>query len=152
MVRLPSVPTDSIFSKLQSKKNIPWYVLIYYHNSWTIPDSKVHGPNMGPIWGRQDPGGPNVGPMNFAIWDTIHGIMLNGKCNIGPIPLQINHWVYISGNILCKTQYEICYLPTYGFLAGWQWDTHVPKRLIIEYNVFSWVIRQWLRFLKNQLD
>ena len=31
------------------------------------PDSKVHGANMGPIWGRQDPGGPQVGPMNFAI-------------------------------------------------------------------------------------
>ena len=31
------------------------------------PDSKVHGANMGPIWGRQDPGGPHVGPMNFAI-------------------------------------------------------------------------------------
>ena len=23
---------------------------------------------MGPTWGRQDPGGPHVGPMNFAIW------------------------------------------------------------------------------------
>ena len=32
------------------------------------PDSKVPGANMGPIWGRQDPGGPHVGPMNFAIW------------------------------------------------------------------------------------
>ena len=27
-----------------------------------FPDSKVHGANMGPIWGRQDPGGPHVGP------------------------------------------------------------------------------------------
>ena len=34
------------------------------------PDSKAHGVNMGPIWGR-DPGGPHVGPMNFAIWVTI---------------------------------------------------------------------------------
>ena len=25
---------------------------------------------MGPIWGRQDPGGPHVGPMNYAIWVT----------------------------------------------------------------------------------
>ena len=33
------------------------------------PDSKVHGANMGPTWGRQDPGGPHVGPMNFAIWE-----------------------------------------------------------------------------------
>ena len=32
------------------------------------PDSKVPGANMGPIWGRQDPGGPHIGPMNFAIW------------------------------------------------------------------------------------
>ena len=33
------------------------------------PDIKIHGANMGPIWGRQDPGGPHVGPMNFAIWE-----------------------------------------------------------------------------------
>ena len=33
-----------------------------------IPDNKVHGANMGPIWGRQEPGGPHVGPMNLAIW------------------------------------------------------------------------------------
>ena len=31
------------------------------------PDSKIHGAYMGPIWGRQDPGGHHVGPMNFAI-------------------------------------------------------------------------------------
>ena len=34
----------------------------------THPDSKIHGANMGPIWGRQDPGGLHFGPMNFAIW------------------------------------------------------------------------------------
>ena len=34
-----------------------------------IPDNKVHDASMGPIWGRQDPGGPHVGPMNLAIWD-----------------------------------------------------------------------------------
>ena len=26
---------------------------------------------MGPIWGRQDPGGPHVGPMNLAIWGDV---------------------------------------------------------------------------------
>ena len=35
------------------------------------PYSKIHGANMEPIWGRQDPGGPHVGPMNFAIWVSI---------------------------------------------------------------------------------
>ena len=32
------------------------------------PNSKIRGAKMGPIWGRQDPGGPHVGPTNFAIW------------------------------------------------------------------------------------
>ena len=34
----------------------------------SVPDSKVRGANMGPIWGRQDPAGSNVGPVNLAIW------------------------------------------------------------------------------------
>ena len=33
-------------------------------------DSKVCWANRGPIWGRQDPGGPHVGPMSFAIWEA----------------------------------------------------------------------------------
>ena len=41
-----------------------------YSQQVIIPDCKVHGANMGPIWGRQDPGGPHAGPMNFAILDT----------------------------------------------------------------------------------
>ena len=36
-----------------------------------IPDSKVHGANMGPIWGRQDPCGPHV-----ATWTLLSGICL----------------------------------------------------------------------------
>ena len=35
-----------------------------------IPDSKIHGANMEPNWGRQDPGGPDVGHINLAIWDA----------------------------------------------------------------------------------
>ena len=46
-----------------------------YRDSY--PDSKFHGANMGPIWGRQDPGGPHVGPMNFAIWVTTR--LLGGR-------------------------------------------------------------------------
>ena len=36
----------------------PWWPLL----GLLYPDSKVHEANMGPIWGRQDPGGPHVGP------------------------------------------------------------------------------------------
>ena len=34
----------------------------------TLPGSKIHGAYMGLTWGRQDPGGPHVGPMILAIW------------------------------------------------------------------------------------
>ena len=54
------------------------YIPLFYIGVITYPnrnvaihmytDSKVHGVNMGPIWGRQDQGGPHVGPVNFAIW------------------------------------------------------------------------------------
>ena len=44
------------------------YISTLRHNwlSNHFPDSEVHGTNMGPIWGRQDPGGPHVGPMRLA--------------------------------------------------------------------------------------
>ena len=42
----------------------------YQNFSTNILDSKGHGANMVPIWGRQDPGGPHVGPMNVVIWDV----------------------------------------------------------------------------------
>ena len=45
--------------------------IMTWHRPGDNPDSKVHGANMGPIWDRQDPGGPHVGPMNFAIWEAI---------------------------------------------------------------------------------
>ena len=32
---------------------------------------------MGPIWGRQDPGGPHVGPMNFVTWDVFKWIFFH---------------------------------------------------------------------------
>ena len=43
--------------------------LMPYVTAVATPDSKAHWANMGPIWGRQDPGGPHVGPMNFALSD-----------------------------------------------------------------------------------
>ena len=48
--------------------------LEYGHNYATMsfvyqcPASKVYGANIGPTWGREDPGGPHVGSVNFVIW------------------------------------------------------------------------------------
>ena len=51
------------------------------------PDSKVHGANMGPIWGPQDPGGPHVGPMNFAIWEVLD------KCQVQSLRVPVDQEV-----------------------------------------------------------
>ena len=57
--------------------------LMRLHGGNNSPDSKVHGDgeNMGPIWDRQDPGWPHVGPMNFAIWEQ-HRLLLHDPYRI----------------------------------------------------------------------
>ena len=37
-------------------------------NLKSILDSKVHWAYMGPTWGRQDLGGPHIGPMIIDVW------------------------------------------------------------------------------------
>ena len=46
-------------------------VCVLETNRYRIPEGKVHVANMVPIRGRHDPGGPHVGPMNFAVWDNL---------------------------------------------------------------------------------
>ena len=53
---------------------IPWMSICQYTDGHRIPDSKVHGAIMGPIWDRQDPGGTHDGPMNFVIWDDNNSV------------------------------------------------------------------------------
>ena len=49
----------SLFS---DDKDVYIYIYVYGAITWKLeeifPDSKVYGANMGPTWGRQDPGGP----------------------------------------------------------------------------------------------
>ena len=64
---------------------------ITFHNN---TDNKVHGANMGPIWGRQDPGGPHAGPMNFAMWEVSQN-MKGGKIATSVAVLNVggpNDW------------------------------------------------------------
>ena len=44
---------------------------------WINPDSKVRGANVGPTWGRQDPGGPHVGHMNLATGEFLYLLCLD---------------------------------------------------------------------------
>ena len=54
---------------------------MYMQSKCCNPDGKVQEANVGPIWGRQDPGGTHVGPMNFAIWEVLQPVeKANGYC------------------------------------------------------------------------
>ena len=41
-------------------------------NTLNFPDSNIHGVKVGPIWGRQGPGGSHVGPTNLGIWVAVY--------------------------------------------------------------------------------
>ena len=64
-------------------------------STWIIPDSKVPGANMGPIWGRQNPGGPHVGTMNLAIWDATCHAILKASCLFIRTCLSFHHDIHI---------------------------------------------------------
>ena len=54
-----------------------FYCLMRYaYTAWNIPDSKVHGANLGPTWVLSVPDGPHVGPMNLAIRDAFESVHL----------------------------------------------------------------------------
>ena len=58
-----------------SKRDHRWYNIFSLYCDFSlchiflqgVPDSKVHGANMGPTWVLSAPDGPHVGPMNLAI-------------------------------------------------------------------------------------
>ena len=55
-------PPETDFNEILIKNHTFSFKKLYLKIS---PESKVHGANLGPIWSRQDPGGPQVGPMNY---------------------------------------------------------------------------------------
>ena len=67
----PHKNTMDVYSSGEYHDNPYRYSVTKHHDicwrSDTNPDSKLNGSNMGPTWGRQDPGGAHVGHMNLVI-------------------------------------------------------------------------------------
>ena len=67
------------------------------------PDSKVHGANMGPIWGQQDPGWPHDGPMNFVIWEiSVQNIYINVLTEVPYLNIMILIYSITQSNTILK--------------------------------------------------
>ena len=109
-----------------------------------VPDNKVYGANIGPIWGRQDPDGSHVGPMNFAIWgpSRITGYR-NGHRNLWDEPYASFWWPmvwfryqhescgYIWFVFLCLIG-RVCdfYLDVSLMREGWPMVAVIPKIIL----------------------
>ena len=92
------------------------------------PESKVHGANRGAIWGRQDPGGPHVGPMNFAICEHIEAAW----------PIYMRQWtrpslVQIMACRLSATNHYLNHcLLLVGTLGTLQWNVNGNLKVFIQ--------------------
>ena len=65
--RLAWVDSLALLTIKQLEKNIVTYNLGSSNTRDTTPERKVHGANMGPIWGRQDPGRHHEIIMNMKL-------------------------------------------------------------------------------------
>ena len=69
-------------------------ILVRWHTQldYTNPDTKIHGANVGPTWGHQDPGGPHVGHKNLAIWEML--------------PPMLTHWFQVMPYGMAEVQHQ----------------------------------------------
>ena len=54
---------------------------------------------MGPTWGRHDPGGHHLGPMNFAIWVSYYELLVIHSTSVAG-KYDTNSWFKINYNVL----------------------------------------------------
>ena len=114
------------------------YDLFNFNHSINL-DSKVHGANMGPIWGRQDPGGPHVGPMDLAIWEV-----LGNPCDTLPYSRWRLSWYFHS--------YESSKTAWWDFYIFWIrqlgcWEVFLPQSNRNKPNLTLMIIlSNWLRW------
>ena len=114
----------------------------------TIPDSKVHGANMGPTCVLLTPDGPHVGPMNLGIRDsttekifyqfsstTTKKCITEATFTANPPNCLVYHcmillvrYILLSVSLrLSQFSYNIwgcvaCVYSAYPFLLWWLWD------------------------------
>ena len=113
---------------------------------YSIPDSNVHGANMGPTWGCQDPGGAHVGPMNLTIWD---GIWLDhGRAASRELIAMFENWCQLTFvstkncivNINPRLIHQLVQLMTWTLLPIWRPTLKFNPDLLSTYPIWHTVV------------
>ena len=100
---------------------------VFYARVSQTPDNKVHGANMGPIRGRQDPGGPHVGPTNLIkVMLYLGKPTLYFSCDLSALrtPLHVRLSVRLS---VCHTFFNM-FLSSYYHDFFYHWQKLCPCR------------------------
>ena len=90
-----------------------WDSMLQKYDPAVNPDSKVHGAYMGPTWGRQDPGGPHVGPMILAICESYHITCAADQMTLTRQKIENNLWLW---NLVIPPLTLLVYLQTCIYL------------------------------------
>ena len=108
---------------------------------------------MGSIWGRQDPGGPHVGPMNLAIFVNVPtlGQKLPHVFGTGSVPTQL--WLIAASLLghLIKRAFNLCWSKCSNVITAYLED-HTTSTLHLRDNVHVnnsftyWKLRRMLAF------
>ena len=116
---------------LKERRNIYSFMII-------VPDSKVHGANMGPTWVLAAPVGPHVGPMNLAIrgpW-YMHKVMLWFFMSIGAVMRELMWFIYNIPHSYIYWQQAII------ALSQWQWHDE-NNQMNMGSNNHNWHDNAW---------
>ena len=113
-----------------SHSRLRFHAQTIHHKMCALRDSTVHGANMGPIWGRQDPDGPHVGPMDFVFWaSTVLGFIVSANYTITmqlymhpALHPLVSVWavtrdVYNTSYGWCKYEGKLC-----CYFTEWYWS------------------------------
>ena len=154
-----SIPCDGNYMKIRqsqspTKAPVLWMLsptLTYINQEWghwkdpgllqfriCVRNASLIARFMRPTWGRfagrQDPGGPHVGPMSFAIWDLIP----YGTC-------------YLAHN--ATRQCVQTYLhDSRGPHECWPWTemSQISSILLYIYNFIVWIMRHEICLMMNE--
>ena len=110
-----------------------WVMIILSKNT---PDSKVHGDNMGPIWGRHDQCWPHVGPMNFAIWDN-NPLCLDTLQKYSAIKSGANRWENCNYDVYLTLAIHHPFQPSIYSEVGHEEDHWTKKSLSISTGIIQ---------------
>ena len=104
---------------------------------------------MRPIWGRQDPGGPHVVPMDLAIRDVLNSLENPGRsCYLVDPEISWNMYVsylYYSDNLYIYLYIYIC---IYIYIVGFHHTTIYPS--ITVHTSLQWLREKIYQNMQSQ--